>query len=49
MSYKSCVNQSVYKGIKKNNDGESKFNIEAENLMIEHFNFTMDKLHHKIP
>ena len=32
----------------KCNDGARDFNNGAENLMMEHFNLTMEQLHHKI-
>ena len=33
----------------KFNDGTSDFNNGVDNLMMEHFNLTMEQLHHKIP
>ena len=41
------INQSLYISLKID-DGAGNFNNGAENLMIEHFNSTMEQLHNKI-
>ena len=41
------INQLTSRHFFKINDGASNYNNGADNLMMEHFNSTMEQLHHK--